>query len=114
MKDLVGDEYVVKPLLSIRIRKLLFWHKTCGTCTDILPAEFQNGKRCDLCSAVIRQEELQQLVLECTGGKYRVVPKGISRYEIQGLDGTTMVKDSRFLIQELSRPTPSMVFQRSD
>lgn len=111
VKDLVGDEYVVKTPFVNQDTKITFWHKTCGTCTDILPVEFQNGKRCDLCSTVIRQEELQQLVLECTGGKYHVAPKEISRYEIQGLDGTTMVKDSRFLIQELSRPTPSMVFR---
>lgn len=112
MTDLTGDEYEIVQSFVDQHTKVTLWHKLCGTCTTALPSAFLNGRRCELCSSAVRQEELKKFVYECTGGMYEVISSEKNTFTVKGSDGTTIQKESRFIMQELMRPTPSRIFKK--
>lgn len=110
LEELTGDQYEIESPFIDQMTPVSIRHKRCGTVTTARVAEFLNGRRCGLCTPIIRSDELPGIVEECTGGNSRIVSYESGLYTVDCGDGNTVEKDSRYIMQELTRPTPSNLF----
>lgn len=112
MKELTGDEYeVLSPFVNQKT-KIKVRHRICGTITAALPSAFLNGRRCDLCTAPVTCQEVAQAVSECTAGTYKISDIKKNVFTVEGPDGEICRKSAGYIMQELSRPTHSNIFQK--
>ncbi|MCB7319888.1 TniQ family protein [Lacrimispora sp. 210928-DFI.3.58] len=109
--DLVGNEYkIVKPYVNEKTAVQLE-HTKCGTITETLPDNFLLGKRCELCTPIIKKEDMKNIILENTGGNYKVVNILKNSIIVRDMDGFLTENTTHYFMQELMRPTPSVYFK---
>lgn len=110
VKELVGDDYeVLLPFVSQK-EKVVLRHRRCGTKTKMYLVEFLNGHRCDVCMPLLSKNVVAGMVEEATDGKYQVEEQSESWAVIRNPDGSVSKKETKRIVQELTRPTPSELF----
>jgi len=110
IKNLTGDAYEVTVPFTSQKEKVELRHKACGTTTAGFAWEFVRGKRCDLCTPIISEEIVIQALKEGTGSKCQLIGRDRDLLMIRMENGEIKKKKSRYVIQELTRPTPSDFF----
>lgn len=110
IQELTGDEYeVILPFVSQK-KKVKLRHKLCGTVTSGYPVEFLNGRRCDLCTPLLSEKMVTDMINEAIGGVCKVENKEQSVMTVRKPDGTVFRKPAKYIVQECTRPTPSELF----
>ena len=111
MHNLTGQEYSMEGEYQGKHHPVKIRHRLCGTVTEMLPAEFMSGKRCELCRRKYAQEEVLREVEQCTAGNYRIIGERNNYYEIEEKGGKRYKKKAEYILQELTRPTRSPLFK---
>ena len=111
VRDLTGDEYELLELYRDEKTPVVLRHRACGVTIRTLLYNFLKGKRCELCTPIVKKEEMKEIVPACTGGAYQVA--GVLRNTVIVRDPNGVMKEDsvQYFMQELMRPTPSDYFQ---
>lgn len=72
VRDLTGDEYELLELYRDEKTPVVLRHRACGVTIRTLLYNFLKGKRCELCTPIVKKEEMKEIVPACTGGAYQV------------------------------------------
>lgn len=107
--DLVGNEYELIGSYTTRLAETMFLHKSCGRTFSMRPSHILTGHRCPCCIRQYRKSEFVEFVDAYTCGRYEV-KSFVGKSKALILDkssGQEMLDERCFILQELTRPTPS-------
>ena len=111
--DLVGDEYTVITTEGYAKGRIILRHNVCGRERSYISRTFTEGARCPHCRNYAKQEGFRQYVTEVSGGKYKIGAESQTsgqRFEIiNTITNETKVLTRSMILQELTRPTPSVI-----
>ena len=112
VEALVGDEYVVTGKYVGTQTPVAIKHLKCGKTMVCTPERFFQGKRCD-CEkdSYPKGEDFIKFVHDKSNGKYEIVGRDKkTNYFIRNVEnGKQKCMAKAYIIQELTRPTPSTV-----
>lgn len=109
--DVTGDEYeLLEPYRNERT-PVTIRHRACGVTMRAFPYNFLKGKRCELCTPIIKKEEMKDIIPACTGGAYQVASILKNTIIVRDPDGVMREERVQYFMQELMRPTPSDYFK---
>ena len=111
LKDLVGDEYSLVGDYNGPHSYLEVRHNTCGRIQKYRPYYFLDGGRCKYCHMELTHGEFTSFVNKYSAGQYSVLGKATKNlYEVvDNRTGKTVKLSKLRILQELRRPTPSVV-----
>ena len=116
INDLVGDEYsLVTPFTYMKDNSAIFRHNICGTEFSCSPERFTHGARCHKCKSRISVPKLNTYLKTFTGNTYEIVGRGEKIPDLctvrNNKTGETIDLHKNIILQELQRPTPSIIFE---
>ena len=113
ISDLVGDEYKMISPYTNRSTPVVLKHKRCGYEMSILPKHFIVGQRCPVCTPHFQnKEQWIDYIDKLSSGRYAYVDRyqRCSKIYIKDQEtGKEYKLSSSYVVQELTRPTPSKV-----
>ncbi len=116
MAEIVGQEYTLVGPYIDHSTKVLIRHENCGGIQEYLPWYFLDGMRCKHCTPRYTDAQLSALVDEISMGRY--IWKGHKSRNIDMVldtkSKTIKYLSTTKIIQELTRPTPSLILPLSD
>ena len=111
IKDLCGDEYEYVNGYEGRLGDVIIRHHSTRGDHDfhMMPMAFLNGQRCPYCKKQVKKTDFVRVVRELSSGRYEVIGfRGDTRCTIMDTaTGSKKVFGRGFVLQELTRPTPS-------
>ena len=112
IQALTRDEYTLASTYHKRLEEVELLHRTCGRIFRMRPSHFLNGHRCPYCIKQYRKPEFESLVDKYSSGRYKVTGYTGKNKAIvtDTISGNTRTDERAFIIQELTRPTPSEIY----
>lgn len=110
VKDLVDDEYTVIGEVKTLIDRVEMRHNPCGHVQEFKPHEFLSGSRCPQCYKKTSRQKLNVMLQDYADDRYSII--GHDNYRFILLDNETgkeIKLKACHIIQEMLRPTPSIV-----
>ena len=109
--DVAGNDYVVTGDYINSVTPIEMRHEKCGKTFMVKPKYFLHGVRCSCERGELNREDFLTYVRKQTDGLYEVRPVDNGKnYEIRNTEtGWTKVMTKMYIIQELTRPTPSPI-----
>ena len=114
--DLVGDEYVlIGPYIDMDTKVDLL-HKTCGRTQTYKVRDFFDGRRCKHCTQFTKDNVLSEIVFGVSNGQYSLADRKTANLidVINNDDGSHITLSTAKILQELYRPTPSVILPIKD
>jgi len=116
IRDLVGNEYtLVSDFESMHDESTVFRHNICGTEFKCAPVRFIRGIRCSKCHTKMTVDELNDYLKASTGNIYEIIRTGENTPDLctvrNNKTGETQELHKTMILQELNRPTPSIILE---
>ena len=112
MIDIVGDEYTLESTSFVeKGTRVVIRHNKCGTSHPYTIWGFLKGRRCPSCRVVYSAENKPELIAFLSNNEYEMVEInncGICTLKNR-LNNSEYHMDFHYVLQELTRPTPSSV-----
>ena len=114
--DLTGDEYTLLDAYEGARTPVRIRHNSCGTVQEYSPHRFLDGQRCRKCRKILTDSEFRAYVGQCSFGRYEVTERPTKNlYRIHdSVTDTDREMPKAKILQELSRPTPSLLLPLED
>lgn len=111
IRDLTGDEYTLVGKFKDMNTRVDIRHNTCGNVADYIPSDFADGRRCKVCTQLLRTKELTKAITSLSNGRYQLGAKRTANlYSVIDTEtGASRDLSSAKILQELRRPTPSPI-----
>ena len=115
IRDLTGDEYTLVGKFKDMNTRVDIRHNACGNVADYIPSDFADGRRCKVCTQLLRTKELTKAITSLSNGRYQLGAKRTANlYSVIDTEtGVSRDLSSTKILQELRRPTPSPILPLS-